>query len=137
MPRAPYSFVIAAVLVLAGQSAGQYRFPPETVERKYRADAVNALAFAWLDRVTAESGKPVFLYLHYIEPHPPYTPPEAILDRLLHGRPRPDLGDVSKAMFFAQVAPPDAQMLQQIEDVYDAEVTSLDGMHFCFVPSGP
>jgi len=100
--------------------------PPQTVEQKYRADAINALAFAWLDQV-ADARKPVFLYLHYIEPHPPYTPPEAILDRLLHGRPRPDLGDVSKAMFFAQVAPPDAQMLQQIEDVYDAEVTSLDG----------
>ena len=100
--------------------------PPQTVEQKYRADAINALAFAWLDHV-ADSRKPVFLYLHYIEPHPPYTPPVAVLDGLLRGRPRPDLDEVSKAMLFGQVVPPDAQTLQQIEDVYDAEVMSLDG----------
>src|SRR5439155_891594 len=99
---------------------------PQTVEQKYRADAINALAFAWLDHV-ADSRKPVFLYLHYIEPHPPYTPPVAVLDGLLRGRPRPDLDEVSKAMLFGQVVPPDAQTLQQIEDVYDAEVMSLDG----------
>src|SRR5262245_60877044 len=32
MPRTPFSFVMAAVLLLAAPSPGQYRLPPETVE---------------------------------------------------------------------------------------------------------
>ncbi len=42
------------------------------------AAAVNRLAFRWLDGYRARFGeKPLFLYLHYLDPHSPYlAPPE-------------------------------------------------------------
>ncbi len=46
--------------------------------RKARAEAVNARALAWLDGLG--EGEPFFLWLHYMEPHGPYEPPEEILD---------------------------------------------------------
>jgi len=42
MPRARLPFVIAVLLALAGRSAAQYRFPPETVEPP-RADAATPI----------------------------------------------------------------------------------------------
>lgn len=43
---------------------------------KYQNDVaeVNRHAFSWLDQ---NHSRPFFLYLHYIDPHEPYSPPEA------------------------------------------------------------
>ncbi len=43
-------------------------------ERKAKADAVNREALAWLDGIS--SGQRIFLWVHYMEPHGPYEPPE-------------------------------------------------------------
>ena len=40
------------------------------------AEKVNAAAFKVLDELK-ENGTPFFLYLHYLDPHDPYTPPES------------------------------------------------------------
>ena len=90
---------------------------------KVRAATLNAAAFTWLD---ATPQRPVFLYLHYLEPHLPYCPPPDVLERVLLGRPRPDPEQASNWMMFSAISPPDAARLRAIEDVYDAEVASFD-----------
>lgn len=45
-----------------------------------RAEAVTNLAIGQLDRLKA-SGKPYFLWVHYLDPHAPYEPPSAYRDR--------------------------------------------------------
>ena len=44
---------------------------PDDSER--RADEVNRAAFAWLEK---QKDKPIFLFLHYYDPHDAYEPPE-------------------------------------------------------------
>ena len=69
----------------------------------------------------------MFVYLHYLEPHLPYTPPDAMLDRVAVGRARPNVQAASSTMFFAGVrSVPDAPALRNLQDVYDAEVLSID-----------
>ncbi|HKH46954.1 MAG TPA: sulfatase [Thermoanaerobaculia bacterium] len=45
-----------------------------------RAEAVTNLAIGQLDRLKA-SGKPYFLWVHYLDPHAPYEPPAPYRDR--------------------------------------------------------
>jgi arylsulfatase A-like enzyme len=94
--------------------------------RKRRAETIDRLALAWLDGLPADPARPVFLYLHYVEPHPPYSPPPAVLDRLFAGRARPDLVALSTRMMLANWNPPDETTRHDLELVYDAEVASLD-----------
>ncbi len=91
---------------------------------KARAEAINREAFVWLDGLGAQR-PPVFLYLHYMEPHAPYDPPEAMVARVLDGRPRQDLDAVNNLMYLPQ-PDADAALVQGARDFYDAEVMSLD-----------
>lgn len=45
-----------------------------------RAEAVTHLAVGLLDKIR-QSGKPYFLWVHYLDPHAPYEPPEPFRDR--------------------------------------------------------
>lgn len=45
-----------------------------------RAEAVTQLAVGLLDKLK-QSGKPYFLWVHYLDPHAPYEPPEGFRDR--------------------------------------------------------
>lgn len=46
-----------------------------------RADATTARALAYLDARGAGAGKPLFLWVHYYDPHEPYAPPEPFRSR--------------------------------------------------------
>ena len=50
----------------------QDRFAKKDASER-RAEEVNRVAFAWLEE---QKGNPVFLFLHYYDPHDPYEPPE-------------------------------------------------------------
>jgi len=94
---------------------------------KERADRINREALAWLDEVRGRQPRPpVFLYLHYMEPHNPYDPPDADLDRVLAGRPRPDREAVNDRMQFSNLGTFTDDMVQAVKDFYDAEVISVD-----------
>lgn len=55
-----------------------------------RADATAERALAYL--ASAEAGKPVFLWVHFYDPHEPYAPPEPFRSRYAD---RPYLGEVA------------------------------------------
>jgi arylsulfatase A-like enzyme len=100
--------------------------PPPAPAKKRRAEAIDELALKWLDELQKAPARPVFLYLHYVEPHPPYSPPDPVLDRVLAGKPRPDLAAISMHMTFAIFDPPNDDERRELELVYDAEVASMD-----------
>ena len=95
---------------------------------KESAAHLSRRSLTWLDR--RPPGTPVFLYLHYMEPHFPYLPPGKALERLLSRRQDPE----SERRAFADMLfehrrdweHPDAVMADLLHDLYDAEVLSLD-----------
>jgi arylsulfatase A-like enzyme len=93
---------------------------------KTRAANLLIPAAVWLTRLPKAPRPPVFLYLHYIEPHLPYAPAPSAVDRLRGDRPRPDASAVTSRCFFANRMPLDAAELADVELLYDAEVLGLD-----------
>ncbi len=101
---------------------------PDHLRLPYRADYTNRHVLSWLDSLAPEGGRrpPFFLYVQYMEPHGPYAPPRAALQRVLNGRKQPDMGEVNFFVFMGNVTPMEDRVLRDIQDVYDAEVMSLD-----------
>jgi choline-sulfatase len=142
-PLDPARVTLAEVLAAAGYKTGAivassmianmtpgfdqgfdyFLMPRGGVGGKPDVDAVNEAIFDWLD-ATAE--RPVFVYAHYLEPHAPYAPSAAALDRVVGSRPRPDLRAASDAMLWSFLRRPDDARVRAIADVYDAEVATLD-----------
>jgi arylsulfatase A-like enzyme len=93
-----------------------------------RADRIGAEALAWLDGVRRDgpAGAPIFLYLQLMEPHAPYAPPPALLERVRGDAPPVDLRRASEAMFIDTVDPVDGAELREIRDAYDASVLAVD-----------
>jgi arylsulfatase A-like enzyme len=95
---------------------------------KERAQKINSEALHWLDQreKAADKSAPVFLYLHYMEPHNPYDPPAATLERLLAGRPKPDIAAVNDRMRLPNIGTFTDELVRDVQDLYDAEVSSVD-----------
>jgi arylsulfatase A-like enzyme len=93
-----------------------------------RADEISRDALRWLDSLRRLPGdrKPVFLYLHYMEPHSPYAPPPDLLQQLRGTKPRLDVRELNKEVVLAVLAPPAPEVLDGIRDTYDAEVMAVD-----------
>src|SRR5690242_22307 len=99
-----------------GQGFDEYQAlwpaPPDATHyhgAKQRADSIDDLALQWLDRRGCGATAPFFLYLHYVEPHPPYSPPAEVLKRLYPGRPAPDLDMVSTRVLYWTMLHPNAE----------------------------
>jgi len=94
---------------------------------KVRAGALNDRTLQWLDARPAGAGRPLLLYLHYMEPHSPYAPPQALRDQVADGRQPPDIKIVNSLAILAGGWRLEEYKLREIMEVYDAEVLSLDG----------
>jgi len=101
----------------------------------FHADAVNRRVLAWLDEHGASSTapdreEPFFLYVHTLDPHAPYEPPEPFRSRFAPGAP-PDAGsrELLKRIY-AATAPEQrdqrARMMATVRDLYDGEVAFTD-----------
>jgi len=88
------------------------------------AAIVNEQAMEWLED---NKSSPFFLYLHYIDPHAPYGPPEFLLDE-----PKPrfhelDYPDNPKAIYpFFKRKNVDSELNQAYNILYDADVKYCD-----------
>jgi arylsulfatase A-like enzyme len=129
------NFLVAPQLGF-GQGFDQYKvFTASTFDAngketygKERAERINEAGLTWLDEVSERrpSRTPVYLYLHYMEPHNPYHPPERYLDRVLNGRPRPDQEATNRRMRIPNAGYFSPEIVQAVKDLYDAEVMSVD-----------
>jgi choline-sulfatase len=82
------SFILARQFGLArGFDTYDDTLPAGSVERSARATTDAVLAFLAQPR-----SQPLFLWVHYFDPHYPYTPPEPFLSRF---RGRPYLGEIA------------------------------------------
>ncbi len=95
---------------------------------KARGEVVGTAALRWVDQVRKDGAAPIFLYLHYMEAHLPYTVPDEFVARVARGRSPPAVDTATGEMFFSGKWPPQAEQRRNIETVYDAEVLSLDEM---------
>jgi arylsulfatase A-like enzyme len=102
------------------------RATPNDPSAKGRAEDLNPRVLHWLDQAhAAEPSAPIFLYLHYMEPHAPYAPPADLLARSLDGQPTPDLARINSQMIYP-LPPFDVEVTRAAERLYDAEIASLD-----------
>jgi arylsulfatase A-like enzyme len=96
------------------------------------ARCVNQGAVEELAR-SRERKRPLFLYLHYIDPHDPYAPPRAHRRRFARGIPEKDFirnGDPNPIARMLYRGGPDLGLtpadLQHLRDLYDDEISSFD-----------
>lgn len=97
---------------------------------KDRAHRLDTDALAWIDGTRAAApARPLFVYMHYMEAHEPLQPPRDLLHRL--GAARGWTAEYIAALEkLASGAPPldkmDSATIRLAEDLYDAEIVSLD-----------
>ncbi len=89
-----------------------------------RADEVDSKVLEWLDGLSGAT--PFFLYIQYMEPHAPYFPSQAALERLRPGRDPIDLDWANNLWYMRYGKQPIPLELELARDLYDAEVIDLD-----------
>lgn len=110
-----------------GNSVSGFESGMESYWYEINADPYTAVrsAEAFLDR---HVGRDWFLFLHFMDPHAPYTPPQKFAEEFID----PDYsGDIGLEFhdsdaWAALNAPPPDDDIRRARDLYDAEVKSLD-----------
>jgi arylsulfatase A-like enzyme len=110
-----------------GQGFASWRVYPEVTKlpaNRLRREGLRALDRAW----SAGSSAPFFLYLQYMEPHPPYDPPPSYRERF--GDPSAEGTDPAEAnrkvvdpFRWKELSAADVRLLASL---YDGEVAYLD-----------
>jgi arylsulfatase A-like enzyme len=130
--------IISAALGFAHGFGDFFLLPPGEVTAhpvKGRAEELDRACLAWVAQARQRyPGTPMFVYLHYMEPHAPYNPAPALLDQLVRARPHPEqrpqwiarAQDGVKNAFWGGLDRLDADAISGLQDLYDAEVLSLD-----------
>lgn len=103
---------------------------PKTHEERIRSGAeVNRLAFEYFDTQVADSGKPMFLWLHYFEPHSPYPMTEYAKERLGdYDGPLADGADVEEFFGLGQKKNRTEEAVRVMQDLYDGRVKDTDDL---------
>ena len=91
-----------------------------------RSEVVGDRVEAWLEAV-GDSDDPFFLYVHTIDPHAPYAPPERFRDAFASEVEDPSIGrvEVVRGLVLGTVQPT-PELGRDLRDLYDAEVAAND-----------
>jgi arylsulfatase A-like enzyme len=110
-----------------GYAQGFRRWGTDLKTDKLGAAALRHRALARLDRSRrANPGRPVFLYLQYMDPHSPYAPPAPFRRRFDQRDPRQSADEANRKLAelrWQELTPEDVTLL---ESLYDGEVAYLD-----------
>ena len=119
-----------------GQGFEHWRvYLPEWVNRdgdeKVRAGYVRGQALSWLDgSTTPNDPRPVLLYLHFMDVHSPYDPPEHLRGRVAPGASRESIAALIGRLHDPRVVERFSTFTDDevalLESLYDAEVVELD-----------
>jgi len=94
---------------------------------KVPARFVRQEALAWLEGSWhPETSRPVFLYVHFMEPHSPYDPPEAVRGRLVPRASRAEIDAANALLVGLRFGDLSDQQVALLAELYDAEVATLD-----------
>ncbi len=92
------------------------------------AESVTKAAVKWINSLSGE--RPFFLWIHYMEPHYPWTPPAQYLNEGVRNRiSRINVGSIWHTVahkYKKETTTIDRQTLGQIKDLYDAEIRRVD-----------
>jgi len=88
----------------------------------HRASAAQAVEQA-IELLRMGAGLDQFLFVHLVDPHWPYRPPEELIDRF---GPRPPDLDALLQKVVQNEPPSNPKEIDHIVDLYDAELTSVD-----------
>lgn len=86
---------------------------------------INEAVFAWLDE-HEEDGRPFFLWVHTIDPHAPYSPPETFHERFAPGVNAAELGSIAHIQNLNKQATVDEAVIRDMLALYDAEIAAND-----------
>jgi arylsulfatase A-like enzyme len=95
---------------------------PKVPARFVREQALDWLAGVW----HRESPRPVFLYLHFMEPHSPYDPPDPVRERLVPRASRAEIDAANAVLLDFRFDDLSDQQVALLAALYDAEVAALD-----------
>jgi len=85
---------------------------------------VTELALDWLDRI-APHGHPWFLFVNYMDPHAPYTPPARERQEFAPEVPRGEVADDPR-YYNTRSMPLTPEAVADMRDLYDGEVHAMD-----------
>jgi arylsulfatase A-like enzyme len=93
-----------------------------------RAPELTAACLSWLDGAwSRDGGRPLFLYLQYMEPHAPYEAPPAVRASVAPGVSDADMQRLNGALLGLRWHELGAADVADLEALYDAEVAAVDG----------
>jgi arylsulfatase A-like enzyme len=104
----------------------------EFLDELARGDALGGRALAWLDESVSAPDRgpaPFFLYVHAIDPHAPYEPPEDLRGRFAGNVPSGSgsLAKVEEIYRALDRHRPEARgLVAQMSPLYDAEIAGID-----------
>ena len=84
---------------------------------------INQAVFDWLDQ--NGDGEPFFLWVHTIDPHAPYDPPEPYASQFAADV-DPELGSIETILDLNRRSDVDPEMVADLIDLYDAEIAEND-----------
>jgi arylsulfatase A-like enzyme len=101
--------------------------PSEVGQRAPTAEEINEVVF---ENLPSSTKRPLFLYVHYMEPHSGYDPPERhriafVSDPAAHAAGAPATSDYLTALARGEIRAAAAER-QRIVDLYDAEIAAVD-----------
>ena len=91
-----------------------------------RTASTGKRALDWIDSLPKNSGAPIFVYLHVMDPHAPYAPDSKAMGRVFGKRPRPNVDRVNEVMKTHITNEIPEETRREVRGLYDAEVTSMD-----------
>jgi arylsulfatase len=94
--------------------------------RRGRSEVIHRRLECWFDD-RGHPDAPFFLYIHTIDPHAPYAPPEEFRTRFADAVKNPEVGQVEtvRGLVLGTVAPT-VELGRDLRDLYDAEVAAND-----------
>ncbi len=118
----------AHVTAASGFAQGFDHF--EFLDELTRGDALGRRALAWLEESVSDGGPaPFFLYVHAIDPHAPYEPPEDLRRRFAPSIPSGSgsLAKVEEIYRALDRRRPEARaLMSRMAPLYDAEIAGID-----------
>lgn len=89
---------------------------------------VNEGIVEWLDEVQAEGDdRPLFLYVHTLDPHAPYDPPDDLRERFAPGLDDPKIGTLEYMQrAYGETGEERRRLVAALPPLYDAEVAAND-----------
>ncbi len=110
-----------------GFDAFRYLDPDENGGKIYRAVEVNEFFFNWLEAKPSDDARPIFAYLHTMNPHAPYEAPEPFHSSMTDRPLDPSYGSIDHLVSLAlQRERPPADAPARLIDLYDAEILAND-----------